>query len=345
MAFYEEIFQQPAVFQRLIDEQWQPILDIAAVIQRKGIHCVFLAARGSSDNAGLYAKYLLGAANRLPIALAAPSLFSLYESPPQLSDCLVIGISQSGQSPDIVQVIKEGRRQGQPTLAISNDPHSPLAVAADHMIDLCAGEEQSVAASKTYTAQLMAIALLSTALSGQPERLEEIRRVPQWAADALALDEHICQAAERYTYMQQCVVLGRGYNYSSAFEWALKLKELCYIIAEPYSSADFQHGPIALLEHQFPILAVMPGGRVFNDMLGHLTEMKKKQHIELLVMSDREEALQLGQTAVRLPAGAPEWLSPLVSIIPAQLFCYHLTRARGFDPDAPRGLRKVTETW
>ncbi|MEM5774996.1 MAG: SIS domain-containing protein, partial [Anaerolineaceae bacterium] len=269
MTFHQEIYQQPAVLQRIIDEQWQPIHEIAGQIRQRGPRFVFLAARGSSDNAGLYAKYLLGSVNRLPIALAAPSLFSLYETAPRLQDCLVMGISQSGKSPDIVQVLQEGRRQGQLTLAISNDVRSPLARAAEHVIDLSAGEEKAVAASKTYTAQLMAVALLSAALSGEPQRLEELRRVPDLAAQALEQDEIIRQLAERYAYMEQCVVLGRGYNYSSAFEWALKLKELCYITAEPYSSADFQHGPIALLEHQFPILAVMPQGKTYPDMMAH----------------------------------------------------------------------------
>ncbi len=345
MTFHQEIYQQPAVLQRIIDEQWQPIREIAEHLRQQDIRFVFLAARGSSDNAGLYAKYLVGSVNRLPIALAAPSLFSLYETAPRLQDCLVMGISQSGKSPDIVQVLQEGRRQGQTTLAISNDVQSPLALAADHVIDLSAGEEKAVAASKTYTAQLMAVALLSAALSGEPQRIDEIRRVPELAAHALEQDESICQQAERYAYMQQCVVLGRGYNYSSAYEWSLKLKELCYITAEPYSSADFQHGPIALLEHQFPILAVMPQGKVYADMLQHVKDMKERHHIELVVLSDQEEALRLAQTAIRLPAGVPEWLSPIVSIIPAQLFCNHLTQAKGFNPDAPRGLRKVTETW
>jgi len=345
MTFYQEIHQQPEVLQRIIDEQWSPIQTIARIIRQKDIRYVFLAARGSSDNAGLYAKYLLGSVNRLPIALAAPSLFSIYETAPRLRDCLVMGISQSGKSPDIVQVVQEGRNQGQLTLAISNDTNSPLAISADHVIDLSAGEEKAVAASKTYTAQLMVIALLSAALSGEEDKLAEIQRLPELASRVLQLDESIQHQSERYAYMEQCVVLGRGYNYSSAYEWALKLKELCYVTAEPYSSADFQHGPIALLEHQFPILAVMPEGKVYADMLTHIREMKQRQHTELVVLSNMEEALQLGHTALRLPVVVPEWLSPILSIIPAQLFCYHLTKAKGFDPDTPRGLRKVTETW
>jgi glucosamine--fructose-6-phosphate aminotransferase (isomerizing) len=344
MSFIDEIHQQPEVLKRIIQEQWEPIQALAARIQERGIEYIFLAARGTSDNAGLYAKYLLGSANRLPIALAAPSLFSIYENAPRLANCLVMGISQSGKSPDIVRVIEEGRKQGQLTVAISNSAGSPLANAADIVIDLCAGEEKAVAASKTYTAQLLVIALLSAALSGEKKKFEQIGHLPELVDAALETGEVIRRQAERYTFMQQCVVLGRGYNYASAFEWALKLKELCYTAAEAYSSADFQHGPIALLEHRFPILAVMPEGKVYPDMLQLAREMQERHNVELVILSNQAQALQLGHTPLPIPQ-VPEWLSPIVSIIPAQLFCYHLTCAKGFDPDAPRGLRKVTETW
>ena len=163
-------------------------------------------------------------------------------------------------------------------------------------------------------------------------------------AQALALDDEIGQRAERYRFMEHCVVLGRGFNYATAFEWALKLKELTYVIAEPDSSADFQHGPVAMLDRGFPVLAVAPGGAVFKDTLGLLGRLVQERLIELLVISDRDEALSLAHTPLRLAGGVPEWLSPIVSIVCAQLFCYHLTRAKGFDTEAPRGLRKVTLT-
>lgn len=344
MSLRSEIFEQPLVLACLLKNQMEDVQEVARAIRARGVNYIFLAARGTSDNAGLYAKYLWGVFNRLPIALAAPSLFSMYGRPPALRNALVVGISQSGQSPDIVSVVAEGGRQGAPTLVITNDPDSPLAQAAEFVIDVGAGPEEAVAATKTYTAQLLAIAMLSVALGGESDRLAALQRVPALVQQALALDSTIKQVAERYRYMEQCVVLGRGYNYATAFEWSLKLKELAYVVAEPYSSADFQHGPVAIVSHGFPVFAVVPGGAVFDDMLALLSRLVDENQAELLVISDKEEALSLAHTPLRLPVDLLEWLSPLVSIVLAQLFCYHLTRAKGYDTEAPRGLSKVTLT-
>lgn len=344
MSLRDEILEQPLTLQRIIDRQWGHIVQIAEQIRRREIEYIFLTARGTSDHAGLYAKYLWGAYNRLPIALAAPSLFSIYERPPTLKHALVLGISQSGQSPDIVSVVREGRRQGCPTLAITNDRNSPLAATSDWTIDIEAGPEKAVAATKSYTGQLMAIALLSVALSGNLERLDVLRQVPAWVKSVLTQEDNIARIAERYRYMQQSVIIGRGFNYATAFEFALKLKELTYTVAMPYSSADFRHGPIAIVAQGFPVLAVTPGGAVFPDVLALLTTLKQEHHVELLVISDEEAALELADRGMQLPAGMPEWVTPLVSIVPAQLFCYYLTRAKGFNTEAPRGLRKVTRT-
>ena len=344
MSLSEEIHEQPAVLARLLDRQAEPVRRLAASLRAREVDFVFVAARGTSDNAGLYAKYLWGASNGLPVALAAPSLFTAYARPPALRRALVVAISQSGQSPDIVAVLDEARRQGAPTLAIVNDAASPLARAADAVVDVCAGPEQAVAATKSYTAQLMAIAMLSAAFAGDEARWSELARVPGLVERVLSLDDAIGERAERYRFMAHCVVLGRGFNYATAFEWALKLKELAYVIAEPYSSADFQHGPVAMVERGFPVLAVAPGGAVFDDTRALLARLVEEKQVELLVVSDRDEALSLAHTPLRLPAGETEWLSPLVAIVPAQLFCYHLTRTKGYDTEAPRGLRKVTLT-
>jgi glucosamine--fructose-6-phosphate aminotransferase (isomerizing) len=190
----------------------------------------------------------------------------------------------------------------------------------------------------------MAIAMLSVALLEDSDMQAALRHVPGWAGQALALDGQIESIAERYRYMEQCVVIGRGYNYATAFEWSLKLKELTYVVAEPYSSADFKHGPIAMVDRGFPVMAVAPGGRVFDDMLGLLQRLRGELLAELMVISDRQEALALAQSPLALPEGIPEWLSPLVTIIPAQLFAYHLTRSKGLDTEQPRAIQKVTET-
>lgn len=344
MSLHSEIFEQPAVLGRLLSDQRGTVEQIVKVTHAHDLRFVFLAARGTSDNAGRYANYLWGARNGLPVALAAPSLFTYYKQPPRLRDALVVGISQSGQSPDIVSVLAEGKRQGCLTLAITNEPDSPLARTSDFILDLQAGEERAVAATKTYTSELMSIAMLSIALSGDSKNFAELERVPGWVEEMLKLDDSIVQMTERYRYMDYCVVLGRGYNYATAFEWALKLKELTYVKAEPYSSADFKHGPIAMVERGFPVMAAVPDGQVYESMMGMLRTLRNEYHAELAVISNSKEALSLAQSAMPLPQGIPEWLSPIAAIVAGQLFAHHLTAAKGYDTEHPRNIRKVTET-
>ena len=344
MTLQSEIFEQPERLAHLLHSQRETAEKIAAAIHQRNIRYVFLAARGTSDNAGRYANYLWGAQNQLPLALATPSLFTYYNRPPKLDGALVVGISQSGQSPDIVSVIEEGHRQSCLTLSITNAPDSPLARSADLVLNIQAGDERAVAATKTYTTELMAIAILSAALADDKTLWRELGKVSGWAEKVLRQDVPIARMAERYRYMRQCVVLGRGFNYCTAFEWALKLKELTYTVAESYSSADFQHGPIAMVEGGFPVLAVAPRGKVFDSMLEMLGRLRGDQLAELVVISDDKRALSLAQSPIQLPDGMPEWLTPIVSIIPAQLFTYHLTRAKGLNPEKPRTIAKVTET-
>lgn len=344
MTLHAEIHEQTAVWQQSYAKNLEVVQAIAQAVPLENIDHAFIAARGTSDNAARYASYLWGALNQLPVTLATPSLFSLYQQPPRLRGALVIGISQSGQSPDIVNVVAEGKRQGQPTLAITNEPNSPLAQTADFVINIHAGVETAVAATKTYTSQLLAIAMLSAAWSQAEERFGAIEKLGEWGTAVLAHDELIGQLAQRYRYMEQCVVLGRGYNYATAFEWSLKLKELTYVVAEPYSSADFRHGPIAIVERGFPVMAIAPAGAVLADMYDLLQKLASDKQAELLIISNNAATLGLADSPILLPADLPEWLSPLVSIVPAQLFAYHLTGIKGYNTEAPRGLNKVTKT-
>lgn len=339
-----EILEQPKVMQRLLEEEYANIEEVAAAIRERSPNYILLAARGSSDNAARYGQYLFGTANHLPVALATPSLYTLYQQPPKMEGALVLGISQSGQSPDIVSVLEEGGRQGALTVAITNDPHSSLAQVADHTICLLSGPEQSIAATKTYTASLMALAMLSTALGGDAGRFQALQTLPELVSEVLASTSDIIGAAGRYRYAEACVAVSRGYNYATAYEIALKLKELTYILAEPYSSADFQHGPLALVERGFPVLAIVPEGKAAMELV-ELLQLLGENGAELVVISAREDALALAQTPLRTPAGVPEWLSPLVTVVPGQIFALGVTLAKRFDPDHPRGLRKVTLTW
>jgi len=344
MSYLEqEISEQPSVLARLLAEEREQARGIARAIQRHGPQFVMVAARGSSDHAATYGKYLLANSCGLPVALAAPSLYTMYRRPPRLRGSLVVGISQSGHSPDIVGVVAEGRRQGALTLAITNNADSPLATAAECCLLCHAGEERSIAATKTYSAQLAALALLAVALADDSRMWAELECLPEHVQRALALASEVQQRVERYRYMESCVLIGRGYNYATALEIALKLKELTYVVAEPYSSADFMHGPIAIIERGFPAIVVAPGGPVYSDVLALARDLRQRE-AELVVISEQEEALALAQTPFRLPGGVPEWLSPAVAVIPGQLFAAALTRTKGYDLDHPRGLRKVTRT-
>jgi glucosamine--fructose-6-phosphate aminotransferase (isomerizing) len=340
---YKEIHEQPHILQRLLDSERETVQRLAESIRESEITHVVIAARGTSDNAGRYAQYLLGAINSLTVTLTTPSLFSVYKQPPRFGNALVLGISQSGKSPDIVAVLAEAQRQGVLTAAITNFSESDLAEQADFVIDLQAGVERSIAATKTYTSELAAITLLSAYLAEDEPMLATLEQVPGLVATTLAMETEIAQVAQRYRYMRDCVVIGRGYNYATAFELALKLKELTYIIAEPYSSADFMHGPLALIEHGFPAIVIAPSGVMLPEIRNFIQTLKQRE-AEVIAISDDPDTLVQARIPLRLPQPAPEWLSPITAIIPGQLFAMHLAHVRDYDPDHPRGLRKVTET-
>ena len=342
MTMRSEIGEQPEVFRRALAINAEPLTRLAGQIASLDFDYALIAARGTSDNAARYAKYLWAAHNRIPIALAAPSLFTSYQRPPRLDGALVVGISQSGESPDLIAVLAEGRRQGRPTLAITNEPESPLAEQADMVIDIAAGEELAVAATKTYTAQLLAVAMLSAALDPETSA-EELNSLPAYVESVIESEDAIGAVAADLADMRSCAVLGRGYNHSTAYEWALKVQEVTYVLAHPYSTADFRHGPIAVAEPGFPILAVAADGPLFDDMMGLLSEVTNEKRSRTLVISNREEALEVARFGIPLPV-VPEWISSIPAIVAAQLFTYHLGVIKGLDTDRPRGLSKVTRT-
>ena len=336
-----EINEQPQALRRLLAAETDHVAEMGRQLRSDGFNYVLIAARGTSDNAARYGQYLFGALNRLPVALAAPSLFTLYQKPPRLQGALVIGISQSGQSPDIVSVLQEAGRQGVPGIAITNDLSSPLAEAAGHVIGLHVGEERSVAATKTYTAQLAAIALLGLGLAGQLEDDNLLKNVPAVMEQALQSESQARLAGEKAAGSDRAIVIGRGFNYATAHEISLKCKELAYVLAEPYSSADFRHGPIAMVESEFPVLLVTMGD-TFRQDLSALDAKLRQQGVQPVTLGDRP--FSNAGLHIPVPAGLVEWLTPLVAILPGQLLAYHLARARGFDPDQPRVIRKVTLT-
>lgn len=340
--FERELREQPAVLERLLREGKSCAQGIAQAIARRHVRFAVLAARGSSDNAARYAQYVLGIQNRLVAALATPSVFTHYEARPSLADALVLGISQSGQSPDVVEVLREGRAQGALTVAITNEGASPLAQAAELVFPLLAGSEQAVAATKTYTAQTLAVAMLSAALRDEPGPWAELQAVPALVQDAIDRNAACLERAQAFRDYARLIVVGRGYNLSTVSEITLKIKETTGIMADGYSSADFLHGPKAILDPQIPLLVVAPGPRVFED-LDAVVRLARDEHVPVVALSDRPEILSQADVALGLPA-MPEWLSPIVAVVPGQLWALGLSLARGRQPDAPRGLSKVTHT-
>jgi glucosamine--fructose-6-phosphate aminotransferase (isomerizing) len=324
----DEIAEQPAVLARLLDDQRDAIAELAATLREPRF--ALIAARGSSDNVARYAQHVLGRLCGIPVALATPSLYTLYDTPPRLDRAFVIGISQSGASPDVTAVIQDATDQGQVTLAITNDTGSPMARAARHVIDLNTGEERSVAATKTYTASLAAVAALAAAIDGD-ERLEtDLRAAPATLAAQLARPV----AAPLADGWERCAVIGRGANYGTAFEAALKIKELTGIAAEPYSPPDLMHGPVAVLGPDHGVLAFAPPGPTAAGVHEAVGEARRR-----------------GAPAIVAAPGAdldlvpmPDWLSPLGAAIAAQLLAAGLAERRGIEVDRPFGLSKITRT-
>jgi glutamine---fructose-6-phosphate transaminase (isomerizing) len=343
VTLHEEILEQPAAARRQLGSSPDALAGLAAAHRARPFQSVVIAARGTSDHAAIYGQYLLGVRNHLNVGLATPSVVSIYGAEPDVRDSLVIGISQSGASPDIVGVVAAAARQGAPTLAITNDPASPLAEVAEHVIDLAAGPERAIAATKTYTTSLLAIARLSLALAPDPSASAALEAVPDAMAAALGLEPRIEAVLGELGPLDRCVIVGRGFEYATAREWALKLKELAQVFADPYSSADFRHGPIALVQPGIPALVLAPAGATAQSMAELVGDLEARG-VDTVVLADQGPAIGLGRWPVQLPVGVAEWLRPVVSIIPGQLFAYHATVARGLDPEAPRSLSKVTRT-
>ena len=344
MTLRDEILEQPEVAARFIRRAPEVVGPFAESIRARGVDHVVIAARGTSDHAAIYAQYVLGVRHNLSVGLGTPSVISLYGAHPRLDRSLVVGISQSGASPDVVAVIEAGRRQGAPTLAITNDASSPLAIAAEACIDLGAGAELAVAATKTYTTELLAIAALSAALTGDPADAAALVAIPDAMAQAIGLEPSIESMAADQADADRLLVLARGYEYATAREWALKLKELARVFADPYSAADFEHGPLALLEPGVPVLATVRPGPTLAPMVALLERLREDLDAAIAVVSDQPSALELARWPFALAPGTPEWLGPIVSIVVGQLHALHLTHARGLDPEQPRNLSKVTRT-
>jgi glucosamine--fructose-6-phosphate aminotransferase (isomerizing) len=343
-----EIYEQPETLRRLIDHAGavlQPVTDAS-----HGCTFAMLAARGSSDNASTYGRYLLEGLAGMPTALAAPSLYTLYNTPPRLSNSLVIGVSQSGAAADVIAVLNEGRKQRAVTLAITNTAGSPMTQAASHVLLLNAGLERALAATKTVTGQCAAYALLAASLAPASSLSRDLQHLPAHIDRVLKIEDAIAHAAQSWEGIERVVVIGRGYTYGASEEIALKLKETCFIAAEAYSAADFLHGPLAMIEPGYPVIVLLNHDETLETTL-QFTQRVLQRGGNVLCLSttpaaDAVKGLQAGEGALHvLEIGdMPSLLANIAFIVAGQLFAMHLSLLRGHNPDVSRGVTKVTVT-
>ena len=340
----EEIRQQPEALEKSLAGGMGRAERFKRILEKRKPRLIVLVARGTSDNAALFGRYLLEILTAIPVSLAAPSIETLYRAKLDYRDSLVVAISQSGESTDTNLVLQRARERGALTLGITNNQRSSMAHLAEHVFAVRAGKERSVAATKTYTGQMMMLYLLAYAL-GARIRLADLQRLPELTHEALGLQDEVAVLANRCRFMRHAVVVGRGLNYANAFEMALKLMETCYVVAERFSSADFLHGPIAMAEPSFPVFAFAPPGVTWKSMEETLAKLQN-QRAEIVAITDagNRAAEARATRLIRLRRRIPEVLTPIPYIVPAQLFAALLAEEKGLNPDHPRTLSKVTMT-
>ncbi len=346
---WKEILEQPEALMRCREVNREPIRKIANEIKEKGIHNILLAARGTSDHAALYATYLYELLLGIPVSLAAPSVFTLYNKTMKMENTLVIGLSQSGQAADVLAVLEAANTSGAITVSITNDDASPMALCAKHSLLCSAGLEKSLAATKTFTTQLMLLAMLAAELANDEELDALLAAVPTQIKKMLDESECIIEVTKRYRFMNECFVLARGMNYAIAKEAALKVQETCYVRAMGYATSDFYHGPMAMTEPTVPILLFAPDGPSRENTEQMLNVLKEREN-DVLVFSDVPEICAKGSASIAIPkvntrSGIlKDAISPFFTAVAAQAFACNLSVGKGLNPDVSRHLKKVTIT-
>lgn len=338
-----EILEQPKVFEKCLDHNLEKIRTVASILKERKINHVFIAARGTSDHAGMYAKYLAEIRLGIPVTLAAPSVFTIYNRNLKLDGSLVIGISQSGRAADVLEVIKKAREQGAVTVAITNNTESPLAQGAEFHLYCDAGVEKSVSATKTFTSQMYLLAQLIAEWGEDEELKKELSGVPELVKNTIDNNaDYIKNLVQRYRFMNECFILARGMNYPIALETALKIQETSYVRARAYPISDFHHGPFAMIDNHTSVIVFAPEGPTFADCMEMLNKLRNAG-ADILVVSNDQEALSMGDCSITIPK-AGEFTVPFANAAAAQIFACDLAVLKGLNPDTPRGLSKITIT-
>ncbi|MEZ4631608.1 MAG: SIS domain-containing protein [Deinococcales bacterium] len=338
--FAQEMYEQPAILKKLFVDS--PIKEAAYALRQRKPNVILSLARGSSDNAASFFAYLSGRYLGLPVASIPPSLFSVYQSQIEADKAVAIAISQSGESSDVVASIKALNQTGVMSISISNHPESSLAKASHYSLLQGAGLEKAVAASKTFSSQVMILALLAAYASESEELLNALKAVPEAMEALFADDTSIKLTAARLTHAESLYILGRGLSYAVALEIALKLKEMCYLHAQAYSSAEFQHGPIAAVDATDPVLLLALNDATLDS---NQTILKKLKNIpaDISLMSSLADLAKDVQSSIILKNAHPVTEAFLL-IAAGQALALQLTLSKGLDPDKPRHLNKVTQT-
>jgi len=337
-----EIAEQPAALALTISEERNKIAKLGQILKGRDIDLIVLVARGSSDNAALFGRYLLEITTGIPVSLSAPSVHTIYNAKLKLDHALVVGVSQSGEGEDINRVLENARQCGAYTVGITNEPSSSMTNLVDETLLTQGGRERSVAATKTFTGQMLLFYMLAAELAYDRSAIR-YEAIPDFVSAALEQRPAILELVQRYVFMENCVVVGRGLAYANAYELALKLMETCYVVAERFSSADFLHGPLAMVERHFPVILFAPPGAMLAGVKS-LIERLRELHAETLAITSEIETAGLCTRSIIMPRDIDEFLAPIPYIVPGQLFAALLAEAKGLNPDAPRSLSKVTRT-
>lgn len=340
---WNEIWEQPLALERCMERNAGMIGKIVEAVRGRQIDNVVIAARGTSDHAAVYGKYIMEMLTGIPVSLAASSVFTIYQKSLNFKNALVIGISQSGKAADVLEVLKSANSHGALTIGITNFGDSPIAGEAKFHLHCEAGLERSVAATKTFTTQLFLLASLAAEWMKDKAFKEELLTVPQRISHTMEAAHDIEQLVMRYRFMNECFVLARGINYAVSLEAALKIQETTYVRAKAFATSDFQHGPIAMIDRDIPVIIYAPNGPSLGDLTGMINRMNENE-VDTLVISNNEAVRAMGTCSLSIPDTDNDMISPFFNVVVAQMFACQLSLVKGLNPDSPRGLRKVTIT-
>ena len=340
---WNEIREQPLALERCLTKNISIIKEISREIRNSHIEQVVIAARGTSDHAAVYGKYVIELLTGKPVALAASSIFTIYNRNLDLRNCLVIGISQSGRAADVIEVIRSANSTGAVTMGITNHADSPLASEVKYHLDCDAGEELSVAATKTFITQIFLLAQLTVEWAEDEGLKGELSTLPEKVSRTLETSKEIEGKVERYRFMDECFVLARGINYAVSLEAALKMQETAYVRAKAFATSDFQHGPIAMIDRDIPIIIFAPNGPSLKDV-GEMAEKLAQSKMETIIVSNNRSIIKTGTCGFSIPETDNDIISPFFNVVVAQMFACRLAEVKDLDPDNPRRLRKVTIT-